>query len=1204
MGRTALKRLIGIPLVIIGSFVALLLLVSIVAQIILSPSVSEKLIHKYAPAYLDGEVRMSRASISVFRHFPRFTADIDSLLVTYPSQRFDRIKRQGDQGILAVAGNYVPKGEADTLQRMDTLASFSRFSASVNVFALLRGVLRLNDVRLYQPRVFIHYYADGSSNLDIVKLDVGEQEKDSTSTSLPRLVVKKLYLGDKPVIVYTDQADSLMTTLRLKEFSFDGKLQSHSLQTSTFHTRMDSLIVAGRMGSDTLLFNMNYLDIDSHNGKMDVDAHAVASVATGKYGRIRLPLGLEGKVNVRNASPEVISLDFQDVDLDVATVCLQADMQVELTDVINMNGGIRMPMVDVQNVLDDYVVSVIPQAAKLHTDAKVEASLIVEGYYDPKTGELPSFLGDVNIPRSYIRHQDYDYVPSVDLKMTVLGIQGGEIDASLDRCCILAPGVDLDLTAEVDDLSGRDPHFTMDGALDARLDSLGMILADKMDIFVGGKLDATAKGKFNLSHISMYNFANADVNAKMELRDIVLESYDDSLKVVVDSAGMRVALMDDRFRKESSFKDRSLGAMLAVDSVSLRYKSLASIGGRDLSVYFQGSTDRVEYADTLRYHPLRARLRIGRARLVGEDSVYLSLRGSENTFRLLPSKEDNRIPTVSIKSSNKAIRGGKGATKVSLSNIDFTADAKMADPHRKRRLKTLVDSLNRLHPELQPDSVLSYLRQNSKREKLPQWLNEDDFKKKDINLNFGESFMKQYRLWNVNGDISIARGRLSTPLFPIRTGFSGFKGNFNNDRIILDTISLRAGVSQVDAEGSVTNLRRALAKRGAVKLHFAAFSDTLDVNELLSAYAAGQAAPKQDATRINLADFEKDDDFEKEHREFADSLSKLIVVPGNLDADVMLSAKGVNYSGLHMSRLETDIIAKDRCLQLTNTMALTNVGGFKLDAFYSTLTKDDVTVGFDLGLNDISAGEAINLIPQIDTLMPLLKSFDGKLNCTIAATAKVDTGMNVVTNSINGVMRITGDDLHFNENKQVTRIAKLLWVKHPGRATIDHMMVEGIVKDNTVEVFPFIVKLENWTLALAGVQHLDDSFDYHVSIIRSPFGIRLGANFNGDNFDHLKFRLGKARYKNVNVPSFSHVIDTTRINLVNSIKNIFEVGVSNAVRRHNELRAIKQARAEQGYEKSAALDSLDEVSDSERSVMDSLSVNNPAMLAMPELPEE
>lgn len=257
MGRTALKRLIGIPLVIIGSFVALLLLVSIVAQIILSPSVSEKLINKYAPAYLDGEVKMSRASISVFRHFPRFTADIDSLLVTYPSQRFDSIKRQGDQGILAVAGNYVPKGKADTLQRMDTLASFSRFSASVNVFALLRGVLRLNDVRLYQPRVFIHYYADGSSNLDIVKLDVGEQEKDSTSTSLPRLVVKKLYLGDKPVIVYTDQADSLMTTLRLKEFSFDGKLQSHSLQTSTFHTRMDSLIVAGRMGSDTLLFNMN-----------------------------------------------------------------------------------------------------------------------------------------------------------------------------------------------------------------------------------------------------------------------------------------------------------------------------------------------------------------------------------------------------------------------------------------------------------------------------------------------------------------------------------------------------------------------------------------------------------------------------------------------------------------------------------------------------------------------------------------------------------------------------------------------------------------------------------------------------------------------------------------------------------------------------------------------------------------------------------
>ncbi|MBR6598904.1 MAG: hypothetical protein IKK88_01220, partial [Oscillospiraceae bacterium] len=95
---------------------------------------------------------------------------------------------------------------------------------------------------------------------------------------------------------------------------------------------------------------------------------------------------------------------------------------------------------------------------------------------------------------------------------------------------------------------------------------------------------------------------------------------------------------------------------------------------------------------------------------------------------------------------------------------------------------------------------------------------------------------------------------------------------------------------------------------------------------------------------------------------------------------------------------------KERCILLTNTQALSNMGEIDLEGFYATRSKEDLKTGFSINFKDITAEKVINLMPSIDTLMPLLKSFGGMLNCEVAATADLDTNMNVVMPSINGIM--------------------------------------------------------------------------------------------------------------------------------------------------------------------------------------------------------
>ena len=138
------------------------------------------------------------------------------------------------------------------------------------------------------------------------------------------------------------------------------------------------------------------------------------------------------------------------------------------------------------------------------------------------------------------------------------------------------------------------------------------------------------------------------------------------------------------------------------------------------------------------------------------------------------------------------------------------------------------------------------------------------------------------------------------------------------------------------------------------------------------------------------------------------------------------------------------------------------------------------------------------------------------------------------------------------------------------------MQVNGIINDNLLEIFPFVLKVDRYTFALDGIQNFDESFKYHVSVLRSPIPFRFGINMNG-NFEKWKWKIGKAKFKNTRVPVFTAQLDTMRINLTESIHNIFEKGVDVAldeVRKDKEK--VDQLKEEINYSADTETEALDE----------------------------
>jgi hypothetical protein len=263
---------------------------------------------------------------------------------------------------------------------------------------------------------------------------------------------------------------------------------------------------------------------------------------------------------------------------------------------------------------------------------------------------------------------------------------------------------------------------------------------------------------------------------------------------------------------------------------------------------------------------------------------------------------------------------------------------------------------------------------------------------------------------------------------------------------------------------------------------------------------------------------------------------------------------------------------KERCMQIINSTAGTNMGRAEFEGFYSTRTKKDIRTGFNFNLMDVTSEKVIAMMPAIDTIMPLLKSFSGLIDCQMAATASLDTCMNILTPSINGVVRIEGEDLTMKDNEVFSSLAQKLKFKNRKEGRIDKMTVEGVIKDNTLEVFPFILDLDRYTLALSGLQNMDMSYKYHVSIIRSPIVFKVGVDIYGPDFDNMKFKIGKPKYRTTDVPVFTAVIDQTRINLAESIRGIFEKGVEIAVKENERQDVINAHKENIGYVNAAEQD--------------------------------
>lgn len=776
------------------------------------------------------------------------------------------------------------------------------------------------------------------------------------------------------------------------------------------------------------------------------------------------------------------------------------------------------------------------------------------------------------IPEAYFQDRDKTIAKGqVTLEGSIHGSLGDSIVPSVNLCCKIENGsyhvkgvkqgidtleMDLDLY-----LNGLHPdssfasleQLTMRGlntSLQMKGSATNLLQNPVVSTTINGKIDFTrlAQEFLNPDTLFLEGAMETNLSASFTMDDLLKNQLGkvkasgkmniDNLKAFSEPMDMDVYIKDAHFvidsvRQQSDFlnSENLLNITLSVDSMNIKYKNEISTNISKLDI--QAKTSPI--IDTASVIPLTASITFNHLRTLMPDSVWLVAGKTSMRGGIKPSTSNKQIPTAGATISVDTLKYyiAPMQTGLLLANNTFNLEAL---PLREARLQRQQARASRGETD-------STRMKQARRMAVPSQIKADT-------TSFTSQFLRQ---WEVRGNVLFKQMRAFSRLFPLPIQMDPTIVEFNTNTITLKDARLHLGKSNFTLNGELSSIRQAMLRGGKLKGEFILTSDYIDCNQLVQALNSGMLFSEQlDSTSnksaINdksIANLDTDALQDSLLQAVIDTTDQLFIVPEYLDMTLQTNVKRIDFKDLELENVIGEVILRDQSINLNNLDMHSNIGCGNLTLIYTAKDKQGASAGFDLDMKDVKVERLISLYPPIDTLVPMLRSFEGVVDCQITATCQTDSTMSILLPSLHSACYLHGENMVLLDGETFTEISKTLMFKNKKRNVIDSISVDFSIKDNKIEVFPFLVEMDRYKVAIGGTHNLDMTFNYHLSVLKSPVPFKLGIDITG-NLDDFKYKIVKCRYKDILKPTREAGLDSIRINLRDEIRDAIRKQIKEA----------------------------------------------------------
>ena len=1060
----SLASLFGVIIIVIG----------IALYLLLDSDRLTSLVNKYGSDFITCDYNFGKVDMTLFKTFPDVGVEINDLVLLNPTEGCDN----------------------------DTLAVIDKCLVSVNIKKLLfSDEIIINTCELDGGYINVFFDKEGKSNIEIFPPSEPEPvttaEESSTSINLDKLSLRNVRIN------YTDLAGNTFAAIDGLSMDMTGDITDEAIAGTMTLTIKD--LLAEINDSSMMRLATDQLVID---GKLEIKGDNIVTNANVSAGKLAFLLD-----------------DEEPMDVDMKDFSFNYDGSINNYEYIK--GLINFAVADATVTLDhdNYVSN-----ATLSLNSPIECDI---NRFAIMMNKMSSSM---NIPLNVSNNKG-----NARLSGSTIGYNNISIDLSGEIAMNEDISMNLDMktnTFNIPDLIAIIPEsmredivggITADGSMTLNSHIEGVLNDETLPVV---SADVVLKDGFIMmkdelpypvTNINTVAHANIDMNNKSDLK---LTSFKAKMNNSTFDVSGNVNDVLDKMLCNLNIKTN----LYFSDVKSFLPDEIAAAGNMKANVNFKGTLEQLENLD-LMHTKINGNLYCKNLDLNYYDSDTVSLASSA-------MQVDFVIPNP----ASNALKDGLAQIKINGSDIDaevtgamkalldgFNIDAQISNVlDENNMMAVLADydikkvDMNIVDARLRSDNALgsafilpsanegniSYTAVYSS-DSVTFTMGDDlAFAAEAVVFNSSTEYDEREEdillQWDPTLDLDMSNAVIASSSLKEKIFIPDISLSYTDEGLLIDNSQIVLGNSDFSLKGTLTNIYNHFKDKELLKGDFTFTSGYTDVNELMD-IVNGMGAEEELTVENTETDTiaSEDDPF---------------IVPYGVDITLHTHIKNATAGKMDIRNVGGDLTVKDGILVLQEMGFTSEAAKMQLTAIYKSKRMNHLYVGFDFHLLDIDIAEMIRIIPDLDTIVPMLKNFAGNAEFHFAAETNLKSDYSVKYSTLKAACSIEGSDLVVLDSETFNKIKKLLLFNRNTDNKIDSLDVQFTVFKNEIDVYPFAVTMDKYSAMLYGRHNLDMSYDYRIEVLSPAILNRLGLEIKGPDLDNMKFKVRRTRHRNMFKP--------------------------------------------------------------------------------------
>jgi AsmA protein len=969
--------------------------------------------------HLEANVNFADLDVSLWRNFPGLTISLCNLSI------------------------------AQKQHPTDTLLVCSELSIVVNVLDYLtEGAIDVKKIELESPILKGEVYADGTSNLSIVKHDV-QHSHDSLSSTL-QLHLEHFILHNASV-AFDDYISHVHVNFDQLDAEAVGDFSKNFFELTTNITSQKSTV---RVDGDSWFMNKALgLEVSSH---VDVNKNHFKILKSNVVIN-HLTFQIEGVI-------EILS-DRYGLDIQFASANSTLTELFSLTDFFKRK---------IKNIT---------------TTGTMNLGGFVKGYYVPGTDTIPMFETKLSIRDGSFKLKT--------LEETMEGIHFNLVVKN-ERGLLDSTNIALDsIFFYIQDRSVRG-HAKISHLKDSKIDAFfsGSIKVEElMEIYPVEGLNAEGLLDFKIEVDGKYSSLNWP--ATLPHIDFDIELWDGKLKFD--------ALPDSLNNVSFRFTGSCPQGQWQHSSVSLTHLKMniadSPIEGRfavndfskpRISAYLNAA---LELEDILASYPIEG------TAMSGTLNTQININGLYNpTQRQFPkvdaflSIENGFLATVTYPKPLRNVhlkaefKNTSSSLETALLNIEkFTYDL---DDDELFEVKGTIRDFTKYFYDLSIKGTTDLEKLSAIYPMIDGGIQGKIFSDFSISGSLADLELNRYDRTKARGSLQLKNVSIESKSLARKIQIPVASFHLTPEILKLDTLHLITGRSTLWASGELHDYLSFFTKdNDNIMARLKLKSDTLDLNEWKSLFTSTTDKSISITTKPKS--------------------SSAWRVPTTLDFDLDSDLKNVFYQDMKLQDMKGQILVKEGVLSINQSTFNSLNAKFNASGKYDSRKADHPNFDFKLLIDDLDIQRAYKEIALVRELLPVTADAEGLFSVDYSLRGEVDQNMYPKTETLVGMGKMYIAEAKINGMKVFEQLSKAAKKDEMNDPHLKDFSMESEIKNNKVYVKPFKLKVSGFNTEIEGITDIDGAVNYIVKIQLLPLNmLKLPFHVSG-TYDNPKVILGK-----------------------------------------------------------------------------------------------